>query len=310
MKRIYISSLFRVDDSDHVEHREMGRLYVLDWDTKTFLKNPTEVNPGHTLYKPKSKFHGARGVTIHDGYIYVAGSYDMLSRYDLETFELVDTVTFPEFKGAHQIKSYRGAIYLVSCANDMRHKVVSKTIVETEDLSSIANIVDPYIKGEHEWGTGRLHFNSINWDDDGDEYHVYYAAHMVFNYTRKEIIYQGYPLNCPHDIAFHKDNILVNSTGDRTTVCINKHTKKAKVIYTTSDFNTVRYNSWGFTRALGVCDDTIFVGSVPTKLAALTYKDGEYVLMEIFEVSLAEDEAIYDIALNAVDFAGVVDGNC
>lgn len=302
MKRIYVSSLFRVPTYEQSEHTEVGRLYSIDWETKKRVVGNTEVGLGYVKYVPKSRSRGARGVTVHNGKVYVAGSYNILSVFNKDTFELEYTIEFPEFKGAHQIKSHDGRLFLVSSGNDCRHVVVDDSIVETRTLREVEHLVDRYVLNHPEWGSDRVHFNSIGWDFRGDEYHVYHAADMLMNFTSKKVIMQGGLLNKPHDVAFHRGNILVNSTQNKTTVAVDMVSNEAEVIFKSGVRGGAEHNVWGYTRSLAVACDTIFVGVMPATIVQLEYIAGKY--EEVYRYELSDDlnEAIFDVALDPEDW--------
>ncbi|MCK5019618.1 MAG: hypothetical protein KAS32_21345, partial [Candidatus Peribacteraceae bacterium] len=120
MRRMYISSLYRLAELDERRGGELGRVYVLDWDTKKLLNNPYGLETGPTLNHPRGQSHGARGITVCGGFLYVASSNDKISKFDPDSMELVNVIRYPEFEGLHQIKSHKGKIYVASTANDKR----------------------------------------------------------------------------------------------------------------------------------------------------------------------------------------------
>jgi len=306
MKRIIVSSLFRL--VEYPEKGEVGRVYVLDWETKELMTNPVGIEPGYSLHKPTGKSHGARGVTIYNDKILVAGSGNKFSYFDRDTYELIETFELNYVSYTHQIKSVGEFLYIVSTGNDKIFKICGKEIVEEVDLVNIRDTIDPHLtegRLKHEWGSDRAHVNSVGWDSEGNSYHVYLGANMLLNYTTKEVIYQGGLFNAPHDILEHGGDLIVNSTLEGTTIKIDKDTHEASVIFCsmTEDNPGGINNDWGATRALCTFGDYLFIGSVPTRITMLKrVQDGTYEFIETFDISLVQYEAIYDMVLDPRDW--------
>jgi len=305
MKRIIISSLFRL--KDYPDKGEIGRVYVLDWDTKKLITNPVGIEPGYSLRKPTGKSHGARGVTIYDGKILVAGSGNKFSYFNLDTYDLIETFELDYVAYTHQIKAVGEFLYIVSTGNDKVFKLSGRRIVEEIDISDLCSVLDPFItegRLKNEWGTDRSHTNSVGWDIAGSMYHVYFGANMLFNYTTKEIVYQGGLFNGPHDIVDHCGDLIVNSTLNHTTLRIDKATKEVEVIFsaTVEDNPGGIDNNWGATRGLCTFRDYLFIGNVPTRISLLKREGSSYEFIETFDVSLAQYEAIYDMVLDPRDW--------
>ena len=303
IKRIYISCLCRQNLLGTEKIEEAGKIYILDWDTKTLLSGPYGVNPGYEYFKSLGRSHGARGIVVYKDLLYVAGSGSLLSKYDLNTFDLVETLSFKEFKFLHQIKVKNDCIYIASAGNDKRFILRDDIIVDELDLSTFKDILDPIYCYHTEWGQDRLHFNSISWDEVGDEYHIYYNPGAVFNVTKGQVVYANRKeLDCVHDIVFLDNNIIINSSNSKNTKLINRATKNVRTIYeANTDITCSDINLSGFTRALAVCSFGLFVGSSPGRLVLLDSKN--FLVKEVFDFSIDKNESIYDIFLNPSDWS-------
>lgn len=301
MRRVYVTTIQRTNDPDG---GALGNIYVLDWDTKELLTNPRGLDPGYSFYRPRGKSHGVRGITFYKGVLYVAGSGSNLSRFDPDTYEMMDSKVFEQFRGVHQIRVFNGLLYVVSTLNDSLHKLDGYDIVETVKLETYKSYIDPFIDYEKSWGLDRLHFNSIAWLD-GEEYHSYCGPHIIFNFSRKKVIHQGGLVQSPHDIVFKNGCFITNSSTDKSTVSVNLFSGEEQVIQKItppSHSNSSEHNSCGLTRGLAISGNLLFACSSPTVVNTFRYNNNSWTSEETFDLGGNLDESIFDILLDPRDW--------
>jgi hypothetical protein len=299
--RVYLSTINRVGDSE--VRSIFGHLYVLDWDTGELLhdlEQPVETD----LSIGRSK--GARGIVFSDNRIYVANSVNAITMYDANTYKVLDHKEFDEIVVVHQMNMHQGLLCAVSTTTDSVVRVdkdlnlVSVSKIENRLLDKDLT-VDQNAK---EWGIDKAHFNSICWLPNGDEIHVYNTFNMIYNFTRKEIIYRGDPLNSPHDIISFRDSLIVNSSANCQTVQIQDN--KAKIIFSVPPENirVVDHNQWGMTRGLTSFKDRLFICYTPMRVLEFKYEDGQFFLEKRVDIDEGENKSIFDICLDPRDWNG------
>lgn len=304
MKRIYISSMYRILE-DGVAQGELGYVYVLDWETKQMLVRPKGIEPDYSLYAPMGRSHGCRGITIHDNKLYVASSGSDISVFDLDTYQRIKKLSFPDLRHIHQIKSHDGTLYICSTGTDRLYKVQDDEITEEIYLREVAPLVDPWISPEWvgTWGNDRLHFNSIAWDGYGDEYHMYFGARMVFNFTKQQVVYSHGVLRCPHDILFLPGNgFCANSSMDKSTYFFHPNGDEVRCVNKNFDRTPAgSTNAHGFTHGLAAGGNLLFCCSSPTKIRSFDAQSLEF--QEEVRLSENINECIYDLVLDPRDWS-------
>jgi hypothetical protein len=195
------------------------------------------------------------------------------------------------------MKLHNGLLHVASTSND---KVVR--INKDLELVSVDSIENRDLIPCDEWVNDKLHFNSLCWLPNGDEIHVYNGLHMVYNFTKKEIIYQGVPLHSPHDIVFFGDSLVVNSSANYETVQIKNG--KAKVIFSVSPCRVkhVNGNQWGYTRGLTSIGNRLFICNSPMRILELKYDNDIFNRTKRVELFEGNDKSIYDICLDPRDW--------
>jgi len=288
---------------------ELGEIYTIDLWTGTVLADPIPIVPGYDIFGCTGRSHGARGITFHDGMMYVADSGKTLFKIDPDTFQIVDSITYPEFAGLHQIKSHHGLLHVVSTSNDRLFRLKDDEIVDEVYFGDWSSLIDGY-SGRYNapWGTGRLHCNSVGWDEEGNEYAVFHTNSMIFQLNTGTVFFhsEGEVWN-PHDIMFHQGNIIINNTQRKTTGTIDPDTKEFTEIFAVTDEQqpdkvSCVTNSWGHTRTLVDMGDIIAVGSIPFKIHLLKLDRGTYRHFATHDLTNNPLQAIYDIALDPRDW--------
>lgn len=301
MKRIYLSTMFRLYEAGQPQG-ELGYVYLIDWETKQQIASPLEIRP---LQPPDGKSHGSRGITIHNNKLYVATSGDDILTFSLDDYRHLGRVTHSGFRRLHQIKDRNGQLYVVSTGGDQLYILENNQVVEVRNLKELAPQIEQYVvqrTREDQWGNDMLHFNSVGWTPDGDEIHVYYNTRMVYNYTRRKIVYQGGVLHCPHDIAAVENGMFVNSSANKSCVflrddgdiyVINKNLERAPPECP---------NNIGFMHGLAIGDGMLFACSSPSVMRTFELTK-PFHHIETFQVNDALNECIYDLVLDPRDWS-------
>jgi len=299
LKRMYLSTMHRIYEAGYPQG-EVGYVYCLDWETKQQFRPPIEIVPHQP---PEGKSHGSRGITIYSGQLHVATSGNNILVFDLDTFEKKNDIRYPSFKRLHQIKSHDGYLFVVSTGND-KLITIDGMIPAELDLSQAAELLEPHViqrTREDQWGNDMLHFNSVGWAPNGDEYHVYYNCNMVFNWTQQQIMALNGPLHRPHDLAFTEDGFFVNSSADKACLFF-KWNGEIRVVNKNLEVPPPGIpNNTGFTHGLAIGDDILFACGSPTKVCAFEKKE-PFNHIHTLHLNDAPNECIYDLVLDPRDW--------
>ncbi len=294
MRRVYVTLVGRVD-----KHRDspedVGELVVLDWDTRTVL-NRVIVDSGKLVEKGRSR--GASGITWLDGSIYV-GCRAGIVRMDPDTFDY-EVLDIEVPSSLHQIKSHEGKLYLTGAGDNSLvviegDKMVGRTILGSADVP--------------------LHFNSIGWDSNGDQYHLYMGSILnpkptrkcpsrIINFTTGTELH-GHLGVLPHDLCFIKDDrLLYTSSAAGEIISINLKTRDRFVLFSKEIKSNPGggYRVQGLLRGLAFDDATnaVLVGSAPGIIHELDADTGEE--RSSVNFSNTAGTAVYDILLDPRDW--------
>jgi len=314
MKRIYISTVNRREAPGSLGE-SAGKVYVLDWETKELISDFSSMKINKTCYMQPGRSHGSRGITVHEDSLCIAGSNNTVGYYDLDTLELKKEIKFdaPKVKALHQIKDHDGYLYIVSTGTDRLLKVKDGETVEEIDLIGQAKELDKYIsqlwKGTTHWPKDKLHFNSIGWDDNGDEYHLYFSAGVVYNYTKQEVAVQKDFLRGTHDLCFSDNYVYVSGSTARTVFKIDLKTGQEQRVFHVDDYDEMPKNRdkneichWGMLRGMVLYEDRVFVCRAPVKVFELLCNENRIELIDSLNLSSTYYESVYDIALDPRDW--------
>lgn len=303
MKRVYITTIHR--KKEFTAGERLGNVYVVDWRTKRLLTKPSGLDPGYSFHRPLSKSHGVRGISFHNEKIFVAGSGSNLSCFDKDTFELIEHREIKELIGIHHIRSHNGLLYVVSTGNDILFKLDNFDIVDEVYIEDYKEHIEPYMFEEckeKSWGTNKVHFNSIGWDQDGNEYHIYCGAKVIFNFTKKEVVYCGNNLKGPHDLVFDGSSLYFNNSETLSTCKVGLVSKDLCEVHSFSPDSEFisEYNTNGFTRGLAKSGDVLFMCGSPTRVCSFDVKNNK----EIDSLKLSDDlgESVFDVMLDPRDW--------
>jgi hypothetical protein len=283
-------------DNPRDSPEDVGELVVLDWDTKTIYKRVI-VDSGNLVEEGRSR--GASGITWHKEYIYVGGRSGVVKMNpDTYDYRVLDVKT-PA--GLHQIKSKGDRIYLAGTSENCLGIIEDDKLVDKVHLSS-----DP------------LHFNSIGWDSEGDQYHLYMGDRSslrgtrkgpsrIVNYTTGREVARSLG-RLPHDICFDKeDRLLYTSSMEGKVKFIHPKGGKKGVLFEKTVKGNPRggYRMQGLLRGLAFHEGTnaVFVGSAPGSVHEIDADTGEELASVEFSNTL--ETAVYDILLDPRDWAHI-----
>lgn len=305
MKRIFVTTLRRVFDKGNLSH---GHLYGIDWDTKEiFLDKYID-----TETDPSGKSSGLRGLEFYNNNLYVADNMGRIHIFDIENYEYKETL-YLNIRHVHQLRKGPDNCLWISCTGtDTLVRMKNDKIIDIYDLSILKDIVDidKYVtndKRSRTWGNGRLHFNSIGWDLNNHQIHVYFKAKMIFDWTDKKIIYQGYPLEDPHDIVFLNENsFFVNNSRKRSVVKFIRYNDIFDLIEFGTENGTEIYENSaimrGFTRGLKISkkDNLLFSCCAPGYIKSYNLETLELIDIKLLNVDSIDN--IFDICLDPRDW--------
>lgn len=271
MKRMYITTVFRRDN----ERGKEGRIHAIDWETKASLweKNTEAV----------------RGMAFIKGQLFVASFNNELRTVDTETGDFTATWEYPEIRRLHKIyyRKDKNVIVLPSTGNDS----VATIDVETMKLIDKTHLANLY--------RDTLHFNSMGWDGDGCEYHLYHRPGTVVKAATGETVFDN--LQGAHDLEFIDDyRVVINHTSSRQTLVGDVKTGELKTIFEAEDGPSTTVSMWGGTRGAVHHNGVIFTGSFPTDIHM--FKIDSWDRLDWHRVSSAREESLFDIILDPRDW--------
>jgi len=248
------------------------------------------------IYVGRSK--GARGIVCHDNKVFVANGSNAITVYDAKDYSVLSHQTFDEVEVVHQMQYKDGLLHLASTSND---SVVRLNMdLEVVSVDSVADKRFDALRGQ-EQGEYEVHFNSLCWLH-GDEIHIYNAFHMVYNFSKKEIIYQGDPIHSPHDIIVFGDSLILNSSADYSTIQIQNGSAKTIFSVPENEIKNIDRNQWGYTRGLTHFKDRLFICYTPMNILEFQYKNGVFIFVKKVVLDQGADKSIYDICLDPRDW--------
>lgn len=274
MRRMYISSLFRREGEKVME----GKLYALDWSTKTLLW--------------EIETQSARGICFYDGDLLAAIQNNDIYRIDVKHGEILHKWNYPTLEALHRIYVFEDKLWLPSTGNDSLG-LINLQSMRLESLTRMAALGDE---------DNTLHFNSLGWDGVGNRYHLYHHLGQLFRCTDATVVAEN--LYRAHDVEFIDDfKAIVNHSIERSTLLIDVVTGERTTILTVPDGPSSTVAQWGWTRGIAIYNkDCVFVGSSPVDVHMLNPNRG-WVEEDWFRVSDTLEECIFDIQLDPRDWA-------
>jgi hypothetical protein len=217
MKRIYISSIYRgeADSSNN------DTLFTVDWETGDILASPEK--PAEVCLMPIkgiSKSYGTRGMAWYKDKLWVLGAVQGLLEIDPNTYNIIKTHRPEKIHHPHLMKVKDDLMWVTSTQRDSLvawdgTKVVQERRIQ--DIPGIKELTDPYLAPsvmDRPFGADRLHFNSVAWDSDGNEYHTYMFCSAIFDVTNMRVVESGIP--APHDLEIRGNRLFYSASGDRS----------------------------------------------------------------------------------------------
>jgi hypothetical protein len=263
---VYVTTLFRQGRT----RGEKGFFYILDWDTKTVVKKIPNIS--------------LRGIARHNGEIVVIDFHKTLKRLDIDSLTLQDIQTYNEIEYPHLIYSRDEKLLVTNTKKD------SIGVIESWNFKKNIPLSD---KGP----AGRLHFNSMGWDLNGDQYHIYNKCKVLTNYSTKTDVVGE--LSHPHDIAFFDlHRCLVSNSLEREVLLVNTEEKTKKVVAKLPRHPSMPSNMVNFTRGISIDFDrrqAIF-GSSPVILHTMDL--GTFDVTDKWKLSEDKSESIFDIFID------------
>lgn len=272
---------------------EYGYLYSIDTESATLITNRACIK-----YSDKSPYvysghsFGVRGVCVVGNELFVADSSNVFYVFDPISLSVIDRFVIPDLKDVHQIVERNGLIYAVSCGNDRLVILDRNKVVSVVDLSSYSNIIDNYgVNFNLDWGSGRLHFNSLTFDNNC-EINLYCSVGMVFNRTIGSVLFCGLPLDSPHNLLPFNGGLIINNSNVCETVFLAGE-KISTIFKTKTVEHYTGYNKPGYTRGLCKIGDSLYIGSSPVIISEIDIHT--YAHKNSFLISDNPNEVIYGI---------------
>lgn len=291
MKRIYITLVARVDNpTDSPE--DIGEVVVVDWDTKKVIK--TIIAGGHYIVDT-SRSRGAYGVTWQEDKLYVACRQNIIVFDPYDDYKELDVILLGNPAGHHQIKAHNGFIYVVCTGGDLVRRIKDGRIEQTYCARG----------GGYQEGVANdtLHFNSITWDSNDNEYHLYMRPRYIVNYTTGQRLNAKLG-NMPHDLCFLDDNrLLFTDSANGHLRLFNIETNETITVFSKPTGNKGGgYQISGFMRGVGYDKESnsVFVGTAPGILYELDADTWAEKNVVIFETK--NGSAVYDILFDPRDW--------
>jgi hypothetical protein len=247
-----------------------GHFYTLDYDTKEVLS--------------KQGTPGLRGMCFHEGKLWVGDFKKFLRTVNPTTGLVEQELNLQELAGVHLIYSRDGYLWLTNTASNSILKMQNSKVVDIIELAP---------SNEH------LHFNSMGWAPNGDQYHLYSHLGQIYNYTKREVAFDG--IERGHDLHFLDDHrLLVNESRYSRGLLVDLSDKTRTELHAVPQHREdTPHIRWGFTRGIAASKDLIFMGSSPAKLHIF---DGALKMVDTWEISTTPTETIFDICLDPRDW--------
>lgn len=285
-------------------NRDFKCVYLVDFKTGKLINQIDSLRPGWSLVSETGNSHGARGLCVFNNLLYIADWDGRLSWYSLEDFSLLGSRVLENVHGVHIVREHNGLLNIVSTKTDSVVRLdKSNNIVYKTKVSEASNIIDDFIsranlrvnKSElRDWGNNRLHFNSIAWNKDGDEYHVYHNIDAIFNFTKKEFVWaEDFLLRQPHDIEIKGDYLYTNSSGTFSSLRRDLKTNQTTTFNTNKSSTPNPWNLHGMTRGLYIEDTFLLTGNTPFTILIFDLETLEK--QREIHIKTSEAQSIFDI---------------
>jgi len=307
MRRIYISCTNRVERPEN-SPRDHGDAYVIDWDTKKVIHHldvygPEDIQVGRS--------RGCGGIAWHNNKIYIA-CRSGLSVFDPDTLKYITQVAGVG-SGIHEIKSKGNRLYVTNTSTDSftvleKGKVIEQVYIREKDLAEALLIyINKFVSKKNvNCGANKLHFNSLAWDGNGDMYHLYMAGGIIYNWSRKEIVYgPSRKGSMHHGLVLLDDNtFLINESNSGETILVDIASGTGRMVRKSVVGALMGSARFGWLRGMALHNqtNTLFLTTAPGKLIMVdtnTWED-----LDSLSFSTQEQECPYGILLDPRDWRG------
>lgn len=299
-----MTTLKRVKDNDNkIWISSFCHLFCIDWDSKKVLfKKEIE-----TTKNESGRSVGLRGLDFYNDSLYVADSAGRLYIFDIENFELKKQLELGN-EDVHQLRVGLDNNLWIACArtNTLMQMDTNDKIV----CYNIKDIVEKYIEDRQK--TRGLYFNSIGWCPNNHQIHIYSNAKAIFDFTDKKIIYQGFPLERPHDIEYLDENtFFVSNSLKRNVIKFlwNKITNKFDLTEFATELTinpqqkqVGKHAILGFTRGLRLSKKENLLFSCCSPKYVRSYNSETLEFAEYMNLGEDLNDTIYDICLDPRDW--------
>lgn len=261
--KLYITSLVRKGT-----HRgEDGWLYIVDLPSFKVID--------------KIKHVSLRGMCLLDNELIVADFFHTLYKFNEPERKLEVYCDDNRFSYLHLIYNRNGTIWTTNSGNNSIVKVKDAQVTEVIKLNPKSS--------------DELHFNSIGFAPNGDEYYMYnYCGHVWSKRHRRFVVGD---LKCAHDIVFINDEeFVVNDSLTRRTLLCNINGGHRAIVNMPEDSRSTGVCMWNLTRGLEYVPEKnlMFVATSPCMIHVLDVSDN-YKDIHAIELSQNRDESTFDL---------------
>lgn len=302
MRRVYVSCTERV-----IGERYVSDLVLLDVDSNRVLASRPVVLAIAEKVPGSGRSRGGRGICWHRGELTFAINSGILETLDPETLQARSRREIPDCSEVHLIRSHADVLHLCSTWTNRVIRINGDLVTSNFVLSDeLRQFVGAERAKRPDW-QDHLHFNSIAWNFEGEEFHLYSHPSIIFNWTKKEIMYQGDKLRNAHDLHFLDNRrLLVNSSWERKTKLFDTYTRTFKTVY--EEPNAVildlliDHAKTGWLRGLMVDHSSglMLISAAPGRLHILEL--GSWRVLQTMEFSTHPHCTPFDIALHPEDW--------
>lgn len=280
MRRLYVTSLQRVEAGTQETATEAGRIDVIDWDSGQLLRNPLWISGSKSQ---GSRSLGCRGAAWYQDQLVVADHQNSLYYIDPDRWRIVDRVILEGAGALHQIKEHSGLLHVCSTATDELWRIAGREVVEKVDLTvnykTFANLEPLSSFAEHTPGKDALHFNSISWNPHTNhELHVYMGRNLIFDWTAQEVVVHIPELfDSLHDLEHLDQNRLIfNNSLDCSTLIYDQISEQIRTLFRPlpgPELERAPVSKLGFSRGLAVVQNLVFSAYSPGTVYAFRFGD-------------------------------------
>ncbi len=273
---MYITTVFRREG----ERDKQGKIYAVDWEARP--RRGTKV----PLWEMDTG--AVRGMAFVGEKLFVARPNE-LRTLDTKRGGYIDSWEYSELLRPHKLyyREDRNVFVLPSTGDDGLMTIDA----ETMKLVSKTHLANFY--------KDTLHFNSMGWDRNGHEYHLYHRLGTVVNATTKKTVFAD--LQGAHDLEFIDDRrVVINNTSERKTLVGDVQTGELKEIFEAEDGPSTAVSTWGGTRGAAYHNGLLFTGSFPVDIHL--FDVNSWKRLNWVRLSTDREESLFDICLDPRDW--------